>query len=249
MSYTRPDGDAADFILPGYTPPIGNAISARFPASTDFRFSGEAYTRPDGDGSDFDLPPGDIVAQFPPSEYTRPDGDAADFGSSTAVTPEAVIDFGVDVVFDVAAEHETEVPEAVVDFSIDVSADAAGAHGIAGTAAFSIDVSAEATGAHGVSGTASFSIDVSASAVAEHPRYELKGQVRDAGVLVNRTVRAYRRDTGALVGEQFTTLGRFRIHAGFEAREHYILPISLDSDATDWAPPVANRVMSVLAED
>lgn len=80
-------------------------------------------------------------------------------------------------------------------------------------------------------------------------RYELRGEVRDHGVLVERRVRAYRRDTGALVGEVDTVTGRFTIHVGFEAAEYYLVPVHLDAGATDYAPPCANRVVSVLAED
>lgn len=80
-------------------------------------------------------------------------------------------------------------------------------------------------------------------------RYELRGQVRDQGVLVDRRVRAYRRDTGALMAEADTTAGAFRLPVGFEAREFYLVPVDLDSEATDYAPPCANRVESVLALD
>lgn len=80
-------------------------------------------------------------------------------------------------------------------------------------------------------------------------RYELRGEVRDQGVLVNRRVRAYRRDTGALVADADAIAGRFALHAGFEAREHYLVPVHLDDTATDYAPPCANRVLSVLAQD
>lgn len=80
-------------------------------------------------------------------------------------------------------------------------------------------------------------------------RYELRGEVRDQGVLVNRTVRVYRRDTGALTAEGDTVSGAFAIHAGFAAGEYYLVPINLDPAATDFAPPCANRVTSVLAMD
>lgn len=80
-------------------------------------------------------------------------------------------------------------------------------------------------------------------------RYELRGEVRDQGVLVNRRVRAHRRDTGALVAEADTVAGVFVLPAGFAADEYYLVPINLDAGATDFSPPCANRVTSVLAMD
>lgn len=80
-------------------------------------------------------------------------------------------------------------------------------------------------------------------------RYELRGEVRDQGVLVNRRVRAYRRDTGALTAEADTVVGAFAIPVGFAVAEYYLVPINLDIAATDFAPPCANRVTSVLAMD
>lgn len=80
-------------------------------------------------------------------------------------------------------------------------------------------------------------------------RYELRGSVRNQGMLVERRVRAYRRDTGALVGEADTVGGYFQLHVGFEGREHYIVPVHLDETATDYSPPCVNRVVSVLAQD
>lgn len=230
MSYTRPDGSAVGFTLTGYTAPTGSSVQARFPSSS--------YTAPTGNS---------VTAQFG-AAYTRPAGNAVDFEWVPSV-PEAVVSFSIGISVEATAEHDDVVVEGVGEFTIEVSAEGEGAHGVSGTSAFSIDVSAESEGAHGITGTASFSIDISAAAVAQHPRYMLKGEVRDAGVLVNRMVRAYRRSDGALIGEQLTDAGRFNIHAGFAAAEHYLLPIDLDSGATDFTPPAVNRVMSVLAED
>ena len=84
---------------------------------------------------------------------------------------------------------------------------------------------------------------------AVHLRYELRGEVRVGGVLVNRRVRAYLRDTGALVSQGDTTAGRFALPAGFDEAEHYVVPIDLAPGATDWLPPAANRIVSVLAMD
>lgn len=134
-------------------------------------------------------------------------------------------------------------------FTLDLASDGAAAHGVSSSAEAGITFTADATGAHGVSGTASITLGVVAAAVGVHERYEVRGEVRLAGVLVNRQVRAYRRDTGAMVGEAATVAGRFQLHTGFTAAEHYVVPIDLAEGATDWMPPVANRVLSVLAMD
>lgn len=127
---------------------------------------------------------------------------------------------------------------------------AAGAgHGVAGAGASSVNPSAAAAGGHGIAGAAAATITPTCNAAALHLRYEVRGEVRQGGVLVNRRVRLYRRDTGVMLGEQDTVVGRFAIQAGFAEIEHYIVPIHLDDAATDWTPPVANRVLSVLAQD
>ncbi len=87
------------------------------------------------------------------------------------------------------------------------------------------------------------------AAVATVVRYELRGAVRDQGVLVERRVRAYRLDTGELVAQGDTSAGLFRLPVGFEARLFTVLPVHLDEAATDYTPPCANRVQSVLAMD
>ncbi|WP_157353861.1 hypothetical protein [Aromatoleum toluclasticum] len=80
-------------------------------------------------------------------------------------------------------------------------------------------------------------------------RYELRGEVRDQGVLVNRRVRAYRRSDGAFIAEADTVAGLFALPVGFASAEYYLVPINLDPAATDYTPPCANRVTSVLAMD
>jgi len=133
--------------------------------------------------------------------------------------------------------------------TIEITAEVLGAVGVAGSITSTLDISAAAAGAHGVAGTIACELMITAAVVGVHERYELRGEVRQGGVLVNRRVRAHRRDTGALVGEGDTVAGRFQIHAGFAPAEHYIVPVHLDDAATDWSPPVANRVLSVLAQD
>jgi len=100
-----------------------------------------------------------------------------------------------------------------------------------------------------VAGAGAAAIPITAAGAAVHQRYELRGEVRLGGVLVNRRVRAYSRDTGELLGQADTVAGKFRVHAGFAAIECYAVPIHLDAAATDWLPPTANRILAVLASD
>lgn len=133
--------------------------------------------------------------------------------------------------------------------TLEITAEVLGSVGVAGSIATTLDITAAAAGAHGVVGTIACELTITAAVVAVHERYELRGDVRVGGVLVNRRVRAHRRDTGALAGEGDTVAGRFRIHTGFAPAEHYIVPVHLDDSATDWLPGVANRVISLLAQD
>lgn len=135
------------------------------------------------------------------------------------------------------------------DVTLSIAAAASGAHGVSGTCDVTLSIAAAASGAHGVSGTGSATLTVTPAAAGVHTRYELRGEVRQGGILVNRRVRAYLRSTGALVGEGDTVAGLFHLHTGFAEAEHYVVPIHLDATATDWLPPVANRVLSVLAQD
>lgn len=68
-------------------------------------------------------------------------------------------------------------------------------------------------------------------------RYELRGEVRAQGALVNRRVRVYRRDTGALVAEDDTAGGKVRLPVGLTPMEFYLISLDLDAGATDHSPP------------
>lgn len=134
-----------------------------------------------------------------------------------------------------------------VDVGFSVAGEAS--HGVAGTGAVTLTFDVSGAAAHGVAGSGAITVDCAPTGDATHIRYELRGEVRQGGVLVNRRVRAYRRDTGEMVGEVDTVAGKFQLHTGFVEREHYLVPVNLAEDATDWAPPTANRVVSVLAQD
>lgn len=248
MSYTPPAGNAVDFqdAAGTYTPPAYNAVDFQdeSDAPADVVVNGAAVL-------------GAVTAASAVSHGIAVDGVAA-LGPVTAAgeieftSPEVVIVGAAllgPVVADGAVAHGVSVVGAAVIGPVIAAGDAA--HGVAAVGAATLGpVTALGGMAHGISvaGVATLGPVVAAGDVL-HPRYVLKGEVRDAGVLVNRTVRAYRRSDGALIGEQLTDLGRFDIHAGFTASEHYLLPIDLDSGATDFTPPAANRVLSVLAED
>ncbi len=79
--------------------------------------------------------------------------------------------------------------------------------------------------------------------------YIVAGSVRVNGVVLTspRRVRVHRRSDGVLLGEADTVDGLFSISVGVSAAEVYLVPLDLDSGATDWAPPCANRVVPVLA--
>lgn len=159
--------------------------------------------------------------------YTRPDGDATDF----AFLPDSYVGVG-NVTIEITAEGYGEAAPSIVAVG-DVA----------------IEMSASGVAAHGVSGVGEVTIGMAAAGVGTHHRYEVRGEVRDQGVLVERRVRVYLRSSGALVGQGDTTAGAFAIPTGFAADEHYIIPIHLDSEAVDWSPPCANRVVAVLMED
>ena len=203
-----------------------------------------SYTRPDSDNASL---------QFA-GAFTRPDGDAANF-SFVTVTPTVTVT-GAVALGDVAAVGTVSfgVTTTTISGAVtigDVAASGAASHGVSFAGSPAVPA-INCTGqlAHGISftGVPTITPVVTAGALV-HPRYSVKGEVRNAGVLVNRTVRAYLRDTGELVGSQFTSVGRFDIHTGFAEHEYYVMPIDLDSGADDFIPPVANRVLSVLAVD
>ena len=189
------------------------------------------------------------------------------WGTTPAVSGNgaATLDFAADA----SATYTSSLASGTGAGTLPLSADASGVHGVVGTGASTLTIDGSDAAAHGIAGPAEATVGFVASAsvghgiagagdssltftvdaAATHERYELRGEVRQGGVLVNRRVRAYLRDTGAMIGEDDTTAGRFNIHTGFAPAEHYIVPVHLVADATDWTPPVANRVLSVLAQD
>lgn len=124
-----------------------------------------------------------------------------------------------------------------------------GAHGVAGAGAGALAFTGAGTAGHGVAGAGAGVLGFAGSGAALHLRYEVRGEVRLGGVLVNRRVRCSKRATGELVGQADTVAGRYRVHAGFDDAEVYVTALDLAAGASDWIPPTANRLVPVLADD
>ena len=231
-----------------YTPPLGSAanfgtVHLDFPRPYNglgFMLGG-SYTPPLGD---------DVQATFSAQlDHTPPPGDAANF---TAIGNTLWVAHGAaSVFFSAAGQAQYQAPTGIAHGSVAVSFAAVGhaQHGVNARATATVAFSASGAVGHGVAAQGATATTFTAGGTARVERYNLAGEVRLQSVLVNRTVRAYRRDTGELVGEQVTVAGRFKMHAGFAAREHYIIPVDLDDLAEDFTPPCANRVVSILAVD
>lgn len=230
MPYSPPAGNAANFTATGYTPPAFNAVAARIGAGSYTPTSGTA-----------------VLAVLP--RYVYPAGDGIDFSVPADAGIEGYGAVTVDIIAAGSGEFINTTIEGDGAATVDIESAGAGATGVSGSGVASLDVSSSGAGLVGVSGSGSADLGLSASGSGVVERYELSGEVRLDGILVNRLVRAYRRDTGAFVGEAETVVGKFKIHTGFDQAEHFIVPIDTAIDATDWAPPCANRVVSVLAQD
>lgn len=180
--------------------------------------------------------------------YTAPAGSAVAFEHPPTVF---AIDIAatVEVTAALTLQHVVVDIDSVVSAAVTVVAALDASHGVSGTATAIVPISAGQTAAHGVALDGVASITLRAAASISIDRYELRGEVRLGGVLVDRRVRAYLRSTGALMGETDTVAGKFALHAGFTAAECYITPIDMADGATDWLPPTANRIISVQALD
>lgn len=177
--------------------------------------------------------------------YTAPAGNAVDFSFQEGVTGT----FAGNVAVSGAFAGTVTVNQVSGEFvgTVGVYGELVGGHGVAASAVGQVALSGAFAGDVGAAGAFTGSVPLSGAFVGVHPRYEVAGEVRDGGILVNRRVRVYNRATGALINEADTVGGQFAIHTGWSAVETYVLPIHLDSGAVDFAPPCANRVLSVLA--
>lgn len=147
------------------------------------------------------------------------------------------------------SEHTNPSVEGAGAGTLTFTGAAAAAHGIAGTAAGALAFTGSGTAAHGIAATGAGAIGFTGACAAVHLRYEVRGEVRLGGILVNRRVRCYKRGTGELTGQADTVAGRYRVHAGFDDAEVTTMAIDLAEGATDWIPPTANRLVPVLADD
>lgn len=134
---------------------------------------------------------------------------------------------------------------------ITLSGSATARHGVRAVLSGSVPLAGGAAARHGVRGVAAGGVSLGGSVASTHVRYEVRGEVRltEGGLLVQRRVRVYSRETGALVGQGDSVGGYFQVPCDLAPAEYVILPIDLSESATDFAPPVANRVTSVLARD
>ena len=134
---------------------------------------------------------------------------------------------------------------------ITLSGSATVRHGARAVLSGGVPLAGGAMARHGVRGVAAGGVSLGGSVASTHIRYEVRGEVRltEGGLLVQRRVRVYSRETGALVGQGDSVGGYFQVPCDLAPAEYVILPIDLSESATDFAPPVANRVTSVLARD
>ena len=233
MPYTPPAGIAAHFITIGHSPVPAGAVGLIFPDAF--------YSAPAGNA---------VAAQFP-AEYSAPAGAVANFTVPPATEFVGIGAVAVTITASGIGEYQEVVAIGEGMVTTDVVALGAGVIGVAGNGSAAVSsATASGSGVRGVAGQGNVAFgEFSATGTGVVERYELQGEVRQAGVLINRRVRAYRRDTGALINEGDTVGGCFRLHTGFAAAEYYVIPIDLADNAADWTPPCANRLVSVLAMD
>jgi hypothetical protein len=202
-----------------------------------------AYTRPSASAAD--------ATWQGAAPYTRPSASAADatfvessgvdctIAASLAITASLAVSFGsVEIGSSIAS---------VVPITASISAD----HGVAADIHAVLTVAAASGVAHGVAGSVGAAVGIAGAFDITHERYEVRGVTQIGGVLVDRRVRVYLRETGALIAQGDTVAGAFHLATGFSAGggEVYVIPIDLSGGATDWTPPIANRVVPTLAMD
>lgn len=146
-------------------------------------------------------------------------------------------------------EHTNPSVEGTGAGTLQFAGAGSGAHGVAGAGVGALAFAGAGAGAHGVAAAGAGVLAFSGTCTAQHLRYEVRGEVRLSGALVNRRVRCYKRASGELVGQVDTVAGRYKVHAGFDDAEVYVTAIDLAGGATDWIPPTANRLVPVLASD
>ena len=218
-----------------YTPPAGNAANASWVGAA-------AYTPPAGDAAN---------ASWAATGVTATCAGALGFTGAAAVAHGVAVVAAGALAFTGSAtvEHSSVVGECVAAGALDFTGAASAAHGIAVQAAGTLAFTGAGAAAHGIAATCAGTLGFTGACAALHLRYEVRGEVRLGGVLVNRRVRCSKRATGELMGQADTVAGVYRVHAGFDEAEVYVTAIDLAEAATDWIPPTANRLVPVLASD
>lgn len=233
--------DALDAQPPGDESSSPGKVPRANADQVNFKFTGTAATR----GTDFSWAP--AVASYTGAGAATLGVTAAAAGQHSA--PVSGVGTGAAALAVSASAQAAHGVAGAGAATLGLNDSASAGHGIAGAEAAALTLTASGGAAHGIAGTVSVGLACTAAGVAQHPRYEVRGSVMQGGILINRRVRVYNRTTGALVGEGDTVTGKFNLHTGFAPAEHYVVPVNLADDATDWLPPVANRVLSVLAQD
>lgn len=221
--------------MTAYTRPPAGAAGASWQGATP-------YIRPPGGAAD---------ATWQPSSFALSGaGIIATTGVGAASHGVVAVGAGIVAVSaSGAVEHTSTAVVADGQGAIAIGSTGAVSHGVASSGSGVIGIAVVGGAAHGVAISGIGVIGIAATGSATHERYELRGEVREGGILVNRRVRAYLRSSGELLGQADTISGKFRVPAGFAAAECYVTPIDMDTGATDWLPPTSNRITSVLAQD
>jgi len=233
MAFTRPSPDAVNFTAyPEYLEPGRVRHGFRFPV--------DVYT-----------PPVASAVEFQSTYYVYPHGGASDFKVFIEPLLPVVAVGAVTLEFFPEGHfyHPTVAVIAHGAATFEFTPEGHAKHGVRGAGAAVLDFVADGHAKHGIRGVGAATFGFTPMGVASHPRHQLVGEVRDSGALVDKRIRVYHRATGVLVGDQDTVAGKFKVHTGFTAEEYYVLPIDMSAEATDWSPPCANRLLSVLVVD
>lgn len=240
MSYTRPSSAAADATW------LGAA----------------AYTRSAQSAADASWAPTealvDLVATVPiTASMGLSHGVGAGIAASLPITAALELEHTfAGVLMDIAAQVPV-VAAASADVGVSagllatvpIAAALSLAHGVDAAIVATVPITAGASADHGVDTAITATLPITAALSFVVPLYEVRGEVRLDGMLVNRRVRCYKRSTGELVGQADTVAGLYRVPVGFDDSEVYATAIHLDDAASDWLPPTANRLIPVLASD
>lgn len=200
MSFTPPAPNAVNFTAIGYYEPgrVRHAFPVPVvgyvaPLGSAVNFTETYYAYPTGLEANFGVPTQTAVQEIGAVTFEFfPEGHFTHIGTLTSGAGAAVLDF-------VAEGHFK--------------------HGVKGVGAVTFDMIPEAHAKHGIKGFGAATLDFVPSGVGVVVRYEVRGEIRLQGALVNRRVRTYNRASGDMVGDVNSVAGKFKVHAGFAAEE------------------------------